>query len=275
VVHEIPFEVALRRTYELGIESGVEWMVTVDGDVLPRKGAVGDLLEEASRLPPHYFQIEGLVRDKLMGGFRKAGHRAYRVRYLERALEEIPTAGSEIRPERRTLARMEALGHPSRVCKLVFGLHDFEQYFRDIYRKAYVHSHKHEHWISEVVPQWMADAAADPDFLIAIRGFCSGLALDREVRIDAGERVAEAERAVTEAGLTEKDVLTAEADSLSRIREVQSWLPRRLRGGFFARRGVKIRDSYRRLGLLRTIPDSLGSILRDAGAALQRAAARH
>ena len=34
VVNERPFEVALRKTYQIGIESKAEWMMTVDADVL-------------------------------------------------------------------------------------------------------------------------------------------------------------------------------------------------------------------------------------------------
>ena len=82
-----PLELTLRRCYEVGINSGVPWMMTLDADVLLREGAVADFLTAAEALPPEYFQLEGLLHDKLSGLCRNVGHRMYRTQYLDIALQ--------------------------------------------------------------------------------------------------------------------------------------------------------------------------------------------
>ena len=61
IVNETPFEAALRRTYEIGLQRSAKWTMTLDADVLLREGAVAELMAEAERLPRHFVQIEGLV----------------------------------------------------------------------------------------------------------------------------------------------------------------------------------------------------------------------
>ncbi len=110
VVKEVPFESALRKTYEIGIDSGDEWLMTLDADVFLRQGAVCKLLSQAKGLPGHYFQIEGLVHDKLTGMYREAGHRMYRTKYLKTALQHIPANNTEIRPEYATPSKNGIIG---------------------------------------------------------------------------------------------------------------------------------------------------------------------
>ena len=106
VVSEQPFEATLRHCYQIGIDSGAEWMMTLDSDVLLREEAIKNLLSEAERLPPQYLQLEGLLFDKLTGIYRNVGHRIYRTKYLDKALECIPPERSEIRPEDATLKKI-------------------------------------------------------------------------------------------------------------------------------------------------------------------------
>jgi hypothetical protein len=175
VVAEAPFERALAVTFERAVEAGREWTLVLDGDVLMRPGTAARLLAQARRMPPHVFQFQGLVCDKLLGAARKAGNRVYRTSQLAAALAHIPPAGVEVRPETHVCHQMERHGHVSRLVDVIVGLHDYEQFHVDIYRKAHVFAQKHRDSAARQLPDWVMQAHDDPDFLTAIRGFCDGL----------------------------------------------------------------------------------------------------
>jgi hypothetical protein len=206
VVKEQPFEKALRRTYEIGIHRSAKWTMTLDADVLLGEGAIKKFVAEAESMPNNFIQIEGLVHDKLTGLFRQAGHRIYRTKYLKKALLQIPSDGTEIRPEYATLQQMEKLGFPSRLIDLVVGIHDYEQYYHDIYRKAFVHANKHQIWLADIINRWKKYMATDTDFRIALRGLYDGLMYSDLARIDTREYIVRSELAMKELGLQEKAV---------------------------------------------------------------------
>jgi hypothetical protein len=272
VLDERPFEAALRACYRIGIESDVEWMVTVDADVLPRPGAVWDLLAVAESLSDDYLQVEGLVHDKLLGGYRSAGHRAYRTRHLRKALDALPPDGTQIRPETWALERLAREGHPSTRCEVVFGVHDHEQFYRDIYRKSFVQGQKFREWLPEVVPRWRALADEDPDFRVAMRGFFDGFESPELAPLDVGRYSDRAEDALRRLGIAEKSDLPRDAvegksgpDLPSRVLAAQ---PHRRP----ATRYDRIKSAYGRLGVVRMVPLALGSTLCLAGNGLRRMA---
>ena len=211
VVSEAPFEAALKRTYEVGVERNARWTLTLDADVLLRKGAIDQLRAAAEQKPANAFELQGRVHDKMLGTYRRAGPRVYRTEYLHHALRQIPEPGAEIRPERVTVARMKALGWPSLRIELVAGVHDYEQSFRDIYRKCFVHAAKH----LELMPHFMLRcktlAPIDPDFLVALRGIYDGLMHVGDVRIDNEAFPKDISDMLSELGLTEKSPLSANA----------------------------------------------------------------
>jgi hypothetical protein len=175
IVKESPFERALTASFERAIEAGHEWTLVLDGDVLLRPGTAARLLAQSRRMPPHVFQFQGLVCDKLLGAARKAGNRVYRTSQLAVALAHIPSAGTELRPETHVCRRMERHGHVSRLVDVIVGLHDYEQFHVDIYRKAHVFAQKHVSLAARLLLTWAGRARDDADFLTAIRGFCNGL----------------------------------------------------------------------------------------------------
>lgn len=176
VVEERPFERALRGSFTRALEAGCEWTLMLDGDVLPRPGAYARLLARARRLPASVFQVQGLVYDKLLGSARKAGNRLYRTSLLATALEHVPPTGVELRPETHVCLAMARQGHASQLVDEIVGLHDYEQFHRDIYRKAHVFAHKHAKVAAWRLETWAARARDDADCLTALHGFCAGLA---------------------------------------------------------------------------------------------------
>jgi hypothetical protein len=209
VVEETPFEEALRATYQAGIAAGRKWTMTLDADVLLRPGAISDLQAEAERMPPHYVQVEGRVFDKITGECRQAGHRVYRTALLALAMQRIPEIGSQIRPEDFTLKCLSADGHPSRLAPIVMGLHDFEQYYRDLYRKSVVHATKHRDRLVRIITRCVERRGSDPDYEIILRGIWDGLTASNPATIDARRYMGQAERVMESLGLCEKTTLDA------------------------------------------------------------------
>jgi hypothetical protein len=278
VVTEVPFESALMKTYEIGIECGDEWLMSLDADVFLREGAVATLFSAAKNLPRRYFQIEGLVQDKLTGIYRKAGHRMYRTKYLKTALRLMPAPNTEIRPEYVTLQRMEATGFPSLEIKSVMGVHDYEQFFRDIYRKAFVHANKHQIWLPQLISRWKKLAVEDDDFLIALRGLYDGLVSLANVKIDTRDYGAAARRAIGDLGLQEKPPLSVQAIDFKQIEAIladSDDIINNQTSRSLEARLERFRSRYYRLGALRMVPYLFGSILCDIGTKIKQLADYH
>lgn len=217
VVELVPFEEALRASYKIGIQSGAKWMMTLDADVLLRTNAIHDFVAEAELLPDTYFHLEGLIFDKLTGLHRKAGHRIYRVSKLEEALELVPADGEQIRPEFTTICRMQERGYLAKESTTVFGIHDFEQYYEDVYRKCKVHAQKHVEWIPKLITRWKSFSTEDADFLVALRAVYDGMLESSEVKIDKRLYQKNSLKALNDLNLKEKGELKLDFDLASMI----------------------------------------------------------
>ena len=187
VVEARPFSESLRQSFELGMAQKRRWTLCVDADVLPASNAVEVLLREADILPVRFAELEGLIIDKLFGGARAAGNHLYRTALLPLAMEQLGEAADQVRPEAFTIARLQKRGHPWKLIPQVFGLHDFEQSHRDLFRKCYVHAHKHEEWLHHLVRYWRRMARQDDDFDAALRGLAAGIAYRGQVKVDADD----------------------------------------------------------------------------------------
>lgn len=175
VICERPFERALKVTCNRGIAGGRKWTMTLDADVLLREGAVRRLVEAAAAMPESFAQVEGQIYDKVSGTHREAGQRIYRTALLPQVLEAVPEPGVELRPEYATLKRLDAAGHPSRRVALVVGVHDHEQYFTDLLKKAGLHALKHDYLLVPFVRRARSRMEADPDFKVILEGLWMGL----------------------------------------------------------------------------------------------------
>lgn len=270
-----PFEAALRRCYELGIESRAKWMLTVDADVLLRPGSGAEMLAAAESMPQYFFQLEGRVYDKVTGMYRRAGHRIYRTAMLERALAEIPAFGTQLRPESYTIRNMGEAGFPSRRCAFVVGVHDFEQYYRDLYRKGLLHAAKHGQLIGEMIARCTEKRQDDPDYQVILKGLCDGLMASERVTVDSRRYEERAIAALELLGLAEKSPLQDNASKKARLMELTEAWAGEDRSAEFAPSDVsgystnsgwinQIRHRIRRKG-------AVGGSLAVVGAAMKRA----
>ncbi len=175
IIHETPFSSALHKAYTIGIDQGKKWTMCVDADVLLRPGIISQIVQLADKMPEHVFETQGMILDYLFGGPKEGGIHLYRTNLLTQAIRFTNEAEFKHRPENHILLKMKAEGHPFQRLNLVVGLHDFEQFYKDIFRKCFVHSYKHTKFIALLLPYWKSRADHSKDFIIARKGLIAGL----------------------------------------------------------------------------------------------------
>ncbi|PKO72738.1 MAG: hypothetical protein CVU20_01560 [Betaproteobacteria bacterium HGW-Betaproteobacteria-14] len=210
-VSDRPFSATLRRSLEKGLAEGRPWTLCIDADVLVLP-ELADLLEAANDAPAEVFELQGLVFDKLMTAPRAAGNHLYRTSLIARALPLIP-AGHSLRPESDMVEAMAAQGFPNRQSATLIGLHDFEQSFRDLHAKAFLHGHKHRFLLPLYRPLWQMLAPIDDDFRVALAALDAAQAEDDAPSISRDFRAGSAEAAAARLALREKPVLDIVPDA--------------------------------------------------------------
>jgi len=277
LVSEAPFESALRASYEEGIRAGKQWTITLDADVLLGEGSLARLLDQAAKMPSHFFELKGRIYDKVTGTYRPAGHHVYRTELLSRALGQIPEPGSQLQPEYFTTLQMWRMGHPCRQEGLAVGLHDFEQSYCDLYRKAIVQSRKMAARAGDLIGRCAEHLHDDPDFLVILKGLWDGLMTRERLVVDRrqfAERALDALRALgleEKAGLENEDrfieafpgMLAAVVSRHPVPRLLAATDPGLSEAGASA--WAKARDRIQRYGLVRGGVSSFGALLKLIG----------
>lgn len=184
VIHERPFTTALRTSYELGLDGGLLWTLCLDADVLLCETAIPRLLALADELGKDALGVQPRILDKFFGGPRPAGVHLYRTCLLNEARTLVLEVGQTLRPETHVMKQMAARGHDHVPATDVVALHDFEQFYRDIYRKTFVHAHKHRRYVSHLGRLWQRLAAEDPDYQVAVWGLRAGRIFDGPLQLD-------------------------------------------------------------------------------------------
>jgi len=208
VVSAAPFAETLRLTYKLALDLKQPWTVVVDADVLIFPKMVKAGLRACVRTShAGFFCLDGKTRDKVFLQDRRAGIHIYRTSMLWTALHAID--GKKIKPESHVRGMMKRRGSKTFAPpQLVFGLHDYEQYYRDLYRKAFVQAKKLPGHVKAAWGKWQLLSESDPDYRVLIAGAEAGRRHEGriipDVRIDLG-----ADAAIEALGLTEKEPMDA------------------------------------------------------------------
>jgi hypothetical protein len=222
VVRETPFSAALEKSFRLGIEYGYKWTLCVDADVLLRSGSVARMLELIEQESEEVCEIQGYILDKFFGGPREGGIHLYRTSLLGRLLDLVVHNETKIRPEGSALTSMKEAGFPWKQVPYIVGIHDFEQSYRDVFRKNFVQAHKHLYRAELLLTVFRKHLHEDKDFEIALKGFNSGVVHSGEVRIDVKQAVYKNE--FEQLQIAEKPELLGDAIRLSDIdRIIREW----------------------------------------------------
>jgi len=184
IIHETPFSQAVRRNFEIGIEKALPWTIGLDADVLLKSEAISHLVKLAEAQVEIVFEIQGRVLDKLFCVPKPGGPHLFRTELITKAVHLIPSEGTTLRPESAVIDGMKDEGYPYVHKDVVLGIHDYEQYFKDIYRKAIVHINKFAKFDAFLETTWNQLLENDPDYQVAIWGLKTGKIFGDDVRID-------------------------------------------------------------------------------------------
>lgn len=269
-VRESPFSAAMHKSFGIGIDRNLLWTFCIDADVLLRPDSIRKMLDLAEQQPESVCEIQGFVLCKYFGGPRPAGNHLYRTALLDRVIDNIPAEGVNIRPEFYTLEAMKAKGFPWITVPCLVGLHDFEQYYKDIFRKCFVQAHKHDYLADLFLLVWRAGVEVDEDYRIALAGLSRGIEHDGPVFIDV--RYSQVYIGFEKLSQEEKEPIDIEGWSLDRIESfIQDWRePNIYLSKFPDRQGLnctvelssvnsynlwmdRLLVKYRELGLFRTV----------------------
>ena len=176
IINEKPFWRAVQKTFEIGIEQSRRWTLAVDADVFLAKGAVSQMIEEATTYGDQLYIYQGYVQDYIFGFAREGGPHLYQTKWLDKALDALDTGGGSLRPESDTYRKLaDDLGALKVVDNKLFGFHDYYQYRFDLMRKSYVHAIKHDllNWNKLFIENWssMTDKV---DALALFQGWVRG-----------------------------------------------------------------------------------------------------
>ncbi|MCH6236513.1 hypothetical protein [Cognataquiflexum rubidum] len=207
LISEVPFSKAVEKSFKLGINSGKEWLACIDADVLISKEQTIKFFEFAFNSPPDLFCIQSLILDKFFPIKRPSGIHLYRTKLCEKAIKFIPKEGLSLRPESFLKREMAILGYPTQQSNVVVGIHDFEQYYADIYRKCFLQAHKHKSYIKPALEIWRSRKEFDMDYQIAIYGATAGSLYADEVLVDKRFLEDEAVEILNLKGIEEKEAL--------------------------------------------------------------------
>lgn len=277
VLQESPFKKTLEECYAVAIQQNTKWLITVDADMLLAPGALQILLQQAENMPDSYVQLQGKILDKITGDVRKAGPRIYRVKYLPKALQISQQSDDHIRPEDHVIRNMGKLGHPSRYISQITCVHDYEQYYSDLYRKAFVHAKKHREFMVKIIDRCVKKMENDPDFRVILKATWDGLTEKGKVSIDSRLYKDKASQALKELNMSEKNSIPSGRDFTETIKK---WLENRPE---WNRSEMEIHDQPKpdytfyerfksiteRKGFVKGIVSGIGVILMDFGKKLQ------
>lgn len=199
-----PFKRALEECFRIGITSKKKWLITADADMLLLPNSIDLLIRQANQMPDNYLQLQGKIFDKITGTIRKAGPRVYRVKYLQKALDYSLDSKDSIRPEGNLVTALSKQGMPSRYISSVTAYHDFQQYYKDLYRKAYVHAIKHQAIAGQLIQRSIEMKEQDKDFQIILRAVMDGLEKSEEIYIDTNLFHEKSKKALKDLAIEEK-----------------------------------------------------------------------
>lgn len=207
VIHERPFSHALTRSLELGIGAGLPWTLCVDADLLVRIGGVNWLVDELKRTSDDVLGGHARILDKLHGYARYAGIHLYRTKWLPQMARHIPDATVSLRPETYAKQMMAEQGHEWIQLSKVIALHDFEQYFRDIYRTILVRVRKSVESVPALLKRAEALSTTEADFMVVSWALRVASSRTETILLDSEQWRDEIELLLTATGLKEKPAL--------------------------------------------------------------------
>ncbi len=179
IIEEKPFSEAVIKTFDIGLKQGKKWTLAIDADLIIVPNAITQMVNRASINSTNLYVYQGYIIDKFRGGTKSGGPHLYLTENLKNAKKYYKEIKNEVRPESFLYSKMKKDGFNFVEESRLFALHDFFQFYEDIYRKAFFHGIKHFKWSSLFV-YWLERGKLDYDFRIFIKGFIDGYYSDNK-----------------------------------------------------------------------------------------------
>jgi hypothetical protein len=165
LVSAVPFDACLRKAYDASLEMGTPWSLHVDADMLCLAEPLYRFFGYAREQKKNTFAFSALAMDRFFGLPRAAGLHLYRTAYLKKAATLYAEPGTTLRPETSVKRRIAEYGFPTIQTDIVLALHDYEQFYKHIFRKISLILHKFGH-SHQLIPVWDS-LAANKDYAVA------------------------------------------------------------------------------------------------------------
>jgi len=210
VLRENTHAKAVESTISVGLESGADWLVAIDADMLLTDGSIKSIRNEIQACSDSIAVIHPAVVDK-MYRMRRWGLTVYR----KAALEELNKMFQEIKLRQNTKiesAAIKALGENKQrqvyFSREVAAVHDFYQYYKDLYRKAYLNVSRNQGFNKEAKKCWKRLAKSDHDYLVMYKAMNDATSEKRDLTNSISDfKSSELDRIVCGLGLEEKQPL--------------------------------------------------------------------
>lgn len=201
VINAVPFGESIRQTYLKAMGYNQIWVPVIDADVLLYDNVLQPAVDELRQKNDKIFCLDGNTDDKILMKKRRAGIHIYRHDLLNFAMRFIDN--DHIKPESNIRRQMSDLGFPTFVSGIVFGRHDYEQYYCDLWRKAVCQTRKLEKMIKDRPAKWKELAKEDDDFFVIYHAHYYGKSVAEKIVIDKRQDF-DAEENIKKLGLKEK-----------------------------------------------------------------------
>jgi len=169
------FHQTLEESLELALTLSDPWVIMLDGDVIPSPFLLKNLVKKTMKMDKKTFVVVPNVFDKSFLMTRKAGIHIYNQSYLNLMINKFDKIADEDRPETKLNLMMQECGYKMCSSNIVIGLHDFEQYYKDLWLKGYVFSKKSQYWVKKCIDDWRKKSEKDLDYLALLDGYTFGL----------------------------------------------------------------------------------------------------
>lgn len=167
IIRAEPFSESIWQTYILAMDIGQKWTPVIDADVLLYDGVINTAIEELEKKSKNTFCLDGKTLDKILLKGRRAGVHIYRTELLDIAINFIEE--THIKPETNVRNLMTEMGYGTWAGGgIVFGRHDYEQYYCDLWRKACCQAWKIRGMISRenIYERWAEYSKHDNDYVV-------------------------------------------------------------------------------------------------------------
>lgn len=165
-----PFTKAIQKTFDLAIETGREWCLVVDADVLFYEEKLYSFLWNCNQIKDFndkIFCFQAYLYDNFWEKCRLAGVHLFRTKWMQLAFPYIENEKG--RPESWVVRNMSWQGYPCYIVDMSIGIHDFFQSYRDIVAKGMLHAQKHSN-IDSLIHKWKVEQQYNKDYEWILKG---------------------------------------------------------------------------------------------------------